>query len=508
MRAVRNLSVIISLGLTLLLVQACGGSDEVGQNAGPGNAVSNDAVSNDVNDGSATASDEETSTSTADASSVSFGNDVQPILEANCVSCHSNNGPGTPHLEMNTASDVVEIADFIAYRVEERQMPPWPISPLSEIAFEYDLSVTDADRKVIVDWEAEGAPLDVDASTPLTATNVTYSPIDADVVLTAAEPYPGSDSLDDYRCQIYDPGITTDQWVTGVDVRPDQTQVLHHAVIFFASSDQREIANQKDGADGRPGWTCQTIPRLGPGGLVSAGAWAPGSNPLVAPENAGWVLEPGDFAVVQWHYHYEGTPRPDNSGLGLQFASADQVAAADGRFRPVETEVLLGPVEIPCATYESGPLCDRDAAIARIGREFGLESTFIPDFVNAQCGVRPEDFAEMVDGVASSSCDYNPPDGEVINIWPHMHELGTTYRMTLNPDTPEATVLVDIDRWNFDWQMSYDPIETLMFEPGDTLRVECGWDRSLWPPGLESRYIVWAEGTQDEMCYTSLALLE
>lgn len=502
MRAVRSLSVILGLGLTLLLLQACGGSDSLNQAAAPVDGVS------DANDDPASAGDEKTNTSITDATAISFGSDVQPILEENCVSCHSDNGPGTPHLEMQTAADVASIADFIAFRVDERQMPPWPISPLTEIAFEYDLSMTDADRQVIIDWEAAGAPLDVDDSATLTASNVTYSPIDADVVLTAAEAYPGADALDDYRCQVYDPEVATNQWVTGIDVRPDETQVLHHAVIFFATSEQRKIADEKDGADGRPGWTCQTIPRLGTGGLVSAGAWAPGSNPLVAPENAGWVLDPGDFVVVQWHYHYDGVALADNSGLGLQFASAEQVAAAGGDFRPVDTEVLLGPVEIPCATFESGPLCDRDAAIERIGREFGVESMFIPDFVNARCGVGPEDFADMVNGFASSSCDYNPPDGEIINIWPHMHELGTTYRMTLNPDTPEAKVLVDIDRWNFDWQMSYDPIDMLMFAPGDTLRIECGWDRSLWPAGVESRYVVWAEGTQDEMCYTSLAVLE
>ena len=91
-------------------------------------------------------------------------------------------------------------------------------------------------------------------------------------------------------------------------------------------------------------------------------------------------------------------------------------------------------------------------------------------------------------------------------MWPHMHELGTTYRLTLNPDTPDETILVDIDRWDFQWQMGYYPEETLTFEPGDVLRLECGWDRALWPAGLESRYIVWAEGTNDEMCFTGLAI--
>ena len=86
-----------------------------------------------------------------------------------------------------------------------------------------------------------------------------------------------------------------------------------------------------------------------------------------------------------------------------------------------------------------------------------------------------------------------------------MHELGTTYRLTLNPDTPDERILIDMDRWNFEWQLGYYPDEELVFEPGDELRLECGWDRALWPADEESRYIVWAEGTADEMCYTAVA---
>lgn len=491
-------TLLAAAALAALVFVACG-SDAQGENTAGDAATSTSTTT--------PAGDTTTETPATTPENVTFSSHVQPVLEQNCVSCHSDNGPGTTHLEMASAGDIASIAEFIAFRVENEQMPPWPVSPLGDVAFEYDLSMADADRQVIVDWAAAGAELDVDPATPLTATNETYAPIDADLVLTAAEPYPGSEALDDYRCQIYDPEITSEEWVTGIDVRPDETRVLHHAVIFFASADNRAAADRLDGADGQPGWTCQTIPRLGTGGLFSAGAWAPGSNPLVAPENAGWALAPGDFLVVQWHYHYDGEVLPDNSGVGLQLATEAQLASANGGFQPVDTEVLLGPVEIPCATYESGPLCDRSAAIARIGNEFGFESMFIPDFVNGGCGVTPEDFAHMVDGTASSSCDFRAPVGEVINIWPHMHELGTTYRMTLNPGEDDERILVDIDRWNFDWQMSYDPIETLVFEPGDTVRVECAWDRSLWPAGLESRYIVWAEGTQDEMCYTSLALL-
>lgn len=444
---------------------------------------------------------------TADASEVSFAEDVQPILEQNCVSCHSDNGPGTTHLEMATADDVATISDYIAFRVETKQMPPWPISPLTEIAFTYDLSMSDEDRATIVEWEAAGAELDVQPSTPLIAQSQRFAPIEADTVITAAEPYPGSDELDDYRCQIFDPEITSDGYITGFEVRPDETRVLHHAVIFMADAGGRDVADRLDGADGRPGWECQTIPRFDNGDLFQAAAWAPGTGPIVAPEGSGFPVDAGDFLVVQWHYHYDGNPLPDQTGIALEFASDEEIVAAGGSLREVDGAILLGPVEIPCATYESGPLCDRDAALARVANEFGLESRFIPDFINAQCGVSADDFADMTDGIASSSCDMRAPRGEVVSIWPHMHELGTTYRMTLNPDTPDEKILVDIDRWNFNWQMGYDPLDELVFEQGDTLRIECGWDRALWPAGLESRYVVWAEGTQDEMCYTALALL-
>ena len=45
------------------------------------------------------ASSEDTETP---ADQISFANEVQPILEANCVSCHSGTGPGTTHLVMET----------------------------------------------------------------------------------------------------------------------------------------------------------------------------------------------------------------------------------------------------------------------------------------------------------------------------------------------------------------------------------------------------------------------
>ena len=440
------------------------------------------------------------------ADQISFANEVQPILEANCVSCHSGTGPGTTHLVMETADDVAAIADFAAFRIAEGQMPPWPQTGLQEIAYQFDPTMTDAERQTVIDWANTGAVLDVDPATALTSTVQNFPPIDADLDLAAAEPYPGSDTLDDYRCRIIDPEFVDENWVTSIETRPDETRVLHHSLIFKLPAGLRGEADDLDGSDGAPGWTCQTVPRFSDGTLEQVAGWAPGTGPVTLPEGSGLRMDAGDAFVVQWHYHFDNGPLPDNSGIGIELASDEEIAAAGGQLNEVRFPSLIGPVEIPCATFESGPLCERSAAIERVAQEFGFESTFIPTLVNRQCGVTPEDFAHFTDGIASSTCDISAPAGEVVSIWPHMHELGTTYRLTLNPGTPEETLLIDIDQWDFNWQLGYYPVEELSFERGDVLRLECGWDRALWPADVESRYVVWAEGTQDEMCFTGLGL--
>ena len=494
-------SLIGSAALGALLFAACSSTVDDTSTAEPSNGGVEQSAPGDGAD--------ETTTSEASAglgAQVSFANDIQPILEQNCVSCHSGTGPGTTHLVMDTVEEIANIAEFAAFRVEQGEMPPWPLSGLQEVSFQYDLSMSDEDRQTIIDWAAEGGSLDVDPSTPLTATNQAFPPIDEDVVLYPDGAYTGTGELrDDYRCRVIETGQTQDEWVTSLEVRPDETRVLHHGVVFLGTAADRAIVDDLSAQDDLPGWQCQTIPRLSDGFANQVAAWAPGTGPITLPEGSGLQVNAEDFFIIQWHYHYDGEPLPDNSGLAIEYASDDDVTAAGGTLGSVNTSILLGPAEIPCASFESGPGCDRDVAIERVAEEFGFESTFIPALINGQCGVTPEDFAHFTDGVAQSSCDIDAPDGEVVSIWPHMHELGTTYRLTLNPDTPEERVLIDMDRWNFEWQLGYYPDEELVFEPGDELRLECGWDRALWPADEESRYIVWAEGTADEMCYTAVA---
>jgi len=65
-------------------------------------------------------------------------------------------------------------------------------------------------------------------------------------------------------------------------------------------------------------------------------------------------------------------------------------------------------------------------------------------------------------------------------------------------------VLLDIPDWDFDWQFGYSPVDDIVIERGDIVRVECSWGRDRAPYEAVG-YILWAEGTGDEMCYSSIA---
>ena len=138
---------------------------------------------------------------------------------------------------------------------------------------------------------------------------------------------------------------------------------------------------------------------------------------------------------------------------------------------------------------------------------FGDSVARLPDFFLNQCGATVSDFASMTDGTAWSTCDLrvrNP--GRIYAVYGHMHELGQSIRLTLNPDTPEERVLLDIADWDFEWQFGYSPLEDIIIESDDTIRVDCAWNRERGQSEAVG-YILWSDGTGDEMCFSSITTM-
>jgi hypothetical protein len=228
----------------------------------------------------------------------------------------------------------------------------------------------------------------------------------------------------------------------------------------------------------------------------------PGQDPVVYPEHSGILFQPGDALVLQIHYHYDSAPVSDRTTVALQ------TDPGTAKIKQLDIINPLGPVEIPCSPGATAPLCDRAAALKDDARLYGPAGSLIEPGLLFSCGKSAATLAATFhDGVATSSCDSKVPEsGQIVAAMGHMHTLGKSFRLTLDPGTPQQRVLLDIPVWNFDWQMNYELAKPLHVTKGETMRMECTWDRSL-DPTRPQKYIVFAEGTEDEMCFSTYAVI-
>ena len=463
-----------------------------------------------------------------------FAETVQPILENKCVSCHMSGGPGWGTLALDTAADAAVIAADIAFVTRIGYMPPWLPSDLSP-AFAHDRSLSDEELAAVAAWAETGGGLDVAPETPLVARALAVLPIEPDQVISPRDgPYTGHSGPDgeplkedDYRCQVYEVADPEGDgnWVKGFEFRPDQTSVVHHAIVYrvpvtaadeiatrIAEEDGNEIAA---GLSDEPGWTCFGLAGLRSRGVSSIQGWAPGQQPTIYPDGYGLHLEPGDMVVTQIHYHYDHDTPPDSSLIILDIATAEESA----RMVPMAGASYLTPAEVPCTPEEAElaarraseiegyvNLCLRSNVLDEVGEKYSVLARMIPDLLLRQCGGTVDDYDDLEGTVGHSSCDLPAQHSGIIHtVFAHMHEFGKSYRMTLRPDTPEETILLDIPTWDFEWQLNYDPVADIRIEAGDKVRFECWWDRTLQPMA-EPRYITWNEGTVDEMCFSSISV--
>lgn len=437
--------------------------------------------------------------SLAAQASPSFANQVLPILEQNCASCHNSGAIGAHTWTLDEAAHAQEIADGLAVVTAAGYMPPWPASELS-VPFKHTRGLSDDEIDTIAQWAAAGAELDVAPRTPVRApAEPEVEPPRADKVVKLAEPYQGStEQRNDYRCFILDPELTEPTFLTGYTFDPDQVEVVHHAIVYRVRAADVPRARASDEADDGSGWSC--FAGMGDNGQRIAG-WVPGQRPVKFGPGDGFEMLPGDVLVAQIHYHFAFDAPLDRSGMTLEFA--EDPAGIVG----LVSTTLIGPVELPCPPGVTAPLCDREASLRDVSERFGPAGGMIANFLHRPCGTTVEQVAAESDGyTASTTCDFPVRvGGDLIGVLGHMHEIGASYRITLNPDTEQETVLLDIPTWNFDWQLSYSPVEDVRIGPGDVFRVTCTYDRRLRHEP-EPRYVVFAEGTEDEMCFTSLTV--
>jgi hypothetical protein len=321
------------------------------------------------------------------------------------------------------------------------------------------------------------------------------------VELKLPEPYtPAAPNggTDEYRCFVVDPKLTRSAYLTGSRFLPQNAEIVHHAIFYRLGPEQAISAERIDARTPGEGWTCFGDAGV-PGETAWVAHWAPGAGETLMPGGFGFEMPPGSKLVMQVHYNLLGvdpaTKPSDRSGI--------QMRIADGKtpLKALETALVMAPIELPCEPGGTGPLCDRAAAVADVTKRFGPRSGGTVEGLNQMCngGAAP------VPG-NTQHCDQPVREpGTIYLAAGHMHLLGRAIKVEVNPGTPAARTVVDVPQYNFDNQALVPLPEPVAVKAGDTVRVTCTHDATLRRKlpqlrKLPSRYVVWGEGTSDEMC--------
>jgi hypothetical protein len=437
---------------------------------------------------------------------------VAPIFAEKCAGCHTPGGIAP--FSLLSAQAAKAHANGILVMTKLGRMPPWmPGHDSPEYLGQSRRILTPAEKRLIAGWVTGGARIGsgrsvkpVDGTTTAPGTTMTLTPTRSYLPKAAVG------GLDDYHCFLLEPNLNQDEFVTSAVIKPQRATIVHHVILFEAAGENATEARRLNEASGGKGWTCFGGPGLSethPTGDSATGdrlgappwiaAWVPGHANNDLPQGTGVLVHAGAAIVMQVHYNLIHPAKRDRSRAIIRFAPAAQT-----KLTPLNTILIPAPVELPCPRNVHSTLCSRDVAVQQEVKKYGYNAALIPSGLLYICGKSLADYPQSPSSVKSlsTSCDrrVNRPL-RIFGVAGHMHIRGYDIRVELNGKT-----LLHIPRWNFHWQDAYYLAKPVDANVGDVIHVSCKFDNSAVKQPLvngrllKPRYVLWGEGTTDEMC--------
>lgn len=379
------------------------------------------------------------------APAITYTKDISRIIANNCLECHRSGGVAPFSLE--TFESVSRRASMIRAVTEEGIMPPWFAAPHTDASgkplespWANDRSLSQVEKDTIAAWIAAGKPKGDDKDLPLLRTFAKsgWTIGEPDAVFQLPEPIAiKAEGTMPYQNVMVPTRLTEDKWVRAMQIVPTDKSVVHHVLVFVLPE-----AALNDPALRRQSAIDE-----------SRGYWAayvPGNDSVVFPDGMAKRLPKGAVLMFQIHYTPNGKATKDQIKIGVVYQSQTPThivrtaAVADRR------------IEIP-----PGANNHEETATVRL-----------------------------------------PADARLLAFMPHMHVRGKAYRYELQrPGESEPTVILDIPRYDFNWQLRYTLREPLDAPAGSTLIGTAWYDNSAENPANPdpTKTVRWGPQTYDEM---------
>jgi hypothetical protein len=306
---------------------------------------------------------------------------------------------------------------------------------------------------------------------------------------------------DDYHCTLLNPHVTRNSYIISSRFVAGSAED-HHAILSLIPPSLAATAEQQNAVSGGEGWTCFGAPELPDAtslqfdGTEWLSVWAPGHGTDVLPSGTGILLPTGSLIIMQVHYNLLVGDAPVKNSFVVN------TIPASAPVLPLHLQLELAPPDIPCPTGVTGPLCNRAASIANLGQRFGRQAAETVYGLEMQCGRNPSDPPAGDTTSCTSQIDRN---GYIVRAQAHMHLLGESFSLVLNPGTPQAQTVLNVPSYNFHYQKAYNLTTPIPVTAGESLQVNCTYDPALAQelPILRSappHFVTWGDGSTDEMC--------
>ncbi len=402
------------------------------------------------------------------APAVTFHKDVLPILQKNCQSCHR---PGQiAPMSFLTYAEARPWAKAMKAAVLTKKMPPWFADP-HYLPFANDRSLKPSDIDTIAKWADSGAAEgDAKAAPPVIQWPGEGWEIQPDLIVKGPEfkvPAHPKNNVIEWSYIIVPSGITTDTWITSMEIRPSEPAVTHHICVYFKPHTADVKYNQPIWDDKERDETGSAVPRAAGGGRPSQGitAGSTGIEGCYVPgqrtqdyrtHHAAKLIKAGSDIIFQVHYTPNGQEITDRPEIGFTVAkeAPQRVYVTVGISAPSDPKSFAIPPNDP--NWES------PKAIATFDQ-----------------------------------------DADLVWMFPHMHVRGKdmTYRLVY-PDGHMETVL-NVPRYDFNWQLGYDLAAPVHVTKGTRLEVTAHYDNSVnnkFNPD-PNRTVYYGDMTWEEMMF-------
>jgi hypothetical protein len=232
---------------------------------------------------------------------VSYANDVVPVLERRCVSCHRDGGAAP--WSMDSHQMVSGWSGMMRETLLTLRMPPGQIDDTYLDGFVDVHAISDSEKRTLVRWIDSGAVMEGqdDPLTHLEKQASGWALGEPDLIVEfPRQEIPASGALD-YKFVPVEIGLDRDRWVRAYAFDIGDKSVLHHVVAY--TQDEKQ---QKQNASGG-------------GSRTNFGGYAPGRDYVEFDKNTGVLLEEDMRFMVQFHYTTVGRPVADVTRIGLYF---------------------------------------------------------------------------------------------------------------------------------------------------------------------------------------------